>query len=261
MLSTKARFALRCASAVSINLILLSSVFAADMPRRSPPPQIATGQPILDSGGFYIGGRQMLGVTQDTRFKTDDGNTSFKSRYEFGRYTGAVLGYSFGPMFGYVSPRIELEGSFGNLSVDRHTVTSLGAQLGDGKTDSFGELRTRTGLVNGYLDTNLGRMIGATPDSLLWRIKPFVGAGVGASHVTLRRQGVSYTGVVMDGSDTRMTWQVSVGIGYQIFDRTTLDIGFRHQRTEGLSFTARDGTSSKTDLVNNLVTVGLRRSF
>jgi opacity protein-like surface antigen len=203
----------------------------------------------------------MLGITQDTQFKADDGDTSFKSRYEFGRYTGAVLGYGFGPIFGYVSPRIELEGSFGNLSVDKHTVTSLGAQLGGAKADSFGDLRTRTGLVNGYLDTNLGQIIGARPDSLLWRIKPFAGAGVGASHVTLRRQGVSDTGVVMDGSDTRVTWQVSAGIGYQIFDRTTLDIGFKHQRTDGLSFTARDGTSSKTDLINNLVTVGVRRSF
>jgi len=68
-------------------------------------------------------------------------------------------------------------------------------------------------------------------------------------------------GVVIDSSDTRLTWQVSAGISCELFERTQLEIGYRHQRTEGLSFTARDGTVSSTDLVSNMVTMGIRRSF
>jgi opacity protein-like surface antigen len=247
--------------ASTISLLGVTEALPADIGRRAPLPAPATVQTQGATSGLYFGGRQMLGVTGDTKFRTDDGDVAFKSKYEFGRYTGVVLGYSFGPVLGFVSPRIEVEGSFGTLSVDKHTVTVLGIQQAASKTDSFGELRTTTGMVNGFLDTNVGQIMGAGPDSILWRIRPFVGAGVGASHVTLRRQGVTGTGVVMDGSDTRMTWQFSAGIGYQLFDRTTLDIGFRHQRTDGLSFTARDGTNSKMGLVNNLVTVGIRRQF
>jgi opacity protein-like surface antigen len=58
-----------------------------------------------------------------------------------------------------------------------------------------------------------------------------------------------------------MTWHVSAGVSYKLWDNVALELGVRHMRTEGLSFTARDGTVSKTDNINNLVTVGVRRSF
>jgi opacity protein-like surface antigen len=254
------RLVLLIASAAGV--IATAPALAADLPARSgavAPPPVA--QTPWATQGFYFGGRQMLGATGETRFETAGGGSRFDSRYEFGRYTGAAIGYSFGPMMGAFRPRVELEGSFGTLAVDRHKITTAGVTQTADRTDSFGELRTTTGLVNAFADINLGALTGARPDSLLWRITPYLGAGIGASQVTLRRQGISGTGVVMDGSDTRMTWQVSAGIGYQIFERTTFDIGFRHQRTEGLQFTARDGTASKTELVNNLVTIGIRRQF
>jgi opacity protein-like surface antigen len=246
---------------VGVNIILISAAKAADIAKPAARSQVFAPQPIANSGGFYIGGRQGIGTTSNTRFATDDGDTMFKSQYGLGLRGGAVIGYSFGPVLGFVSPRIELEADYSSLSVKKHTVTQGGVNISPGGTDSFGDVRSTTGLVNGFLDINMGQIAGARPDSMLWRIKPFVGGGIGMSQVKLSRQGITDTGVVMDGSSTKMTWHASAGIGYQVWDNVTVEVGYRHMRTEGLPFTARDGTSSKTDLVNNLLTIGVRRSF
>jgi opacity protein-like surface antigen len=242
-------------------LLQLQPAAAADIGRPVNREAPRTAPVFVQQGGFYFGGRQGIGTTRDTRFAIDDGDTSFKSQYGLGLRGGAAIGYDFGPVLGFVSPRIELEAGYSSLSVKKHTVTQAGVNISPGGTDSFGDVRSTTGLVNGFLDVNMGQIAGARPDSMLWRIKPFVGGGVGLSQVRLSRQGVTDTGVVMDGSSTKMTWHASVGVGYQVWDNMTVEVGYRHIRTEGLSFTARDGTSSKTDLVNNLLTLGIRRSF
>jgi opacity protein-like surface antigen len=248
-------------------LSVLAAAFAYAPPALAadfaPPPRVAPAPPplMVQHSGFYFGGRQGIGSAKDTRFSTDDGDTSFKTKYDPVLRSGLVLGYSFGPILGALTPRVELEGGYSNVSVKSHSVTQGGISLAPGSTDSFGDLRSTTGLVNGYLDLNLGQVSGVRPDHLLWRIKPFIGAGIGVSQVTLRRQGITDTGVVMDASDTRMTWHVSAGVGYQLWENITVELGVRHIRTEGLSFTARDGTTSKTDAINNLVTFGIRRSF
>jgi opacity protein-like surface antigen len=251
----------RFTAAIIVNLILISAAMAAEVAKPATRSPIFAPQAIANSGGFYIGGRQGIGTTSDTRFATDDGDTSFKSQYGLGLRSGLMIGYSFGPVLGFVSPRIEIEGGYSSLSVKKHAVTQGGVNISPGGTDSFGDVRSIAGLVNGFLDINMGQVAGARPDSMLWRIKPFIGGGIGLSQVKLSRQGITDTGVVMDGSSTKMTWHASAGIGYQVWDNVTVEVGYRHIRTEGLSFTARDGTSSKTDLVNNLLTVGIRRSF
>lgn len=247
--------------ALVLNATLLPALpaMSADLPpRTAPPPPPAFVA--LQTGGFYVGTRQALSFAEPTTFTSSGGSTSFETRYETGRQMSLIAGYGFVPMFGLVSPRVELEASFGNPSVDKHTVRRGGADASQSETDSFGELRSYTGLLNGYLDFNLARAgFGNAP--WLARLSPYVGGGIGMSQVTLRRQGISATGVVMDGSDTRLTWQLSAGVSYAIFDKTTFELGYRHMRTSGLEFEARDGTVSKTDLVNNMVTVGIRRSF
>jgi opacity protein-like surface antigen len=247
---------IRLAAGIAIALVIMPAA-AADLPsqRRLPPAPEPAAPPSW--GSFYIGTRQGFSFTDSTRFASGAGTTVFDTRYDAGRQLGVVAGYAFAPMFGPVSPRLELEGSYGNPGVKDHKVNGV-ATLG---VDSFGELRSYTGLLNGYLDFNLGHTGFGRGNKWLARLTPFVGAGIGVSQVSLRKQGVSATGVLMDGTDTRMTWQVSAGVSYRIWDRTQLEIGYRHMRTEGLEFAARDGTTAKTDLTNNIVTVGVRRSF
>ena len=223
--------------------------------------QKVDSSPTVDVRGFYIGGRQGSGTANPTRFSIDDGDTTFKSQYDIGIRGGLIAGYAFGPVLGFVSPRIEVEGNFGILSVTKHNVVQSGINISPGKTDSFGSLQSQTGLLNGFLDINLGQAFGAKRHDWLWRITPFAGGGVGVSQVSLQRQGITDIGVVMDASSTRLTWHASAGVGYQLFDNTTVEVGYRYIRTEGLAFKARDGSTSHTNVTQNLVTIGVRRQF
>jgi opacity protein-like surface antigen len=246
--------------ALRLSTMLLAPITpatAADMPNMEQPAMPALEQPERQSlfAGFYIGGRQGLSFSDGTSFATDGGSTGFQTEYSFGRQFGAVAGYSFGPLFGPVSPRFEIEGSYGEFSVDEHTVNGLVV----GSTDSFGDLTQITGLANVFLDFNLGQT--GFGSEFMSRLTPFIGVGVGYSEVELSRQGVSATGVVIDGRDAGMTWQVSAGVSYLIWEKTQIELGYRHMRTEDLEFTSEDGTVSSTDVINNLVTLGLRRSF
>jgi hypothetical protein len=126
-----------------------------------------------------------------------------------------------------------------------------------------------SGFANGYFDFDLARLTGM--GGPLAAVRPFVGGGVGAANVTLKKQGVSATGTLIDSSDTRFAYHLSAGVGIDIsgigFVRNTwlnnsvLEIGYRRMEVPDLTFTARDGTSSSTSFAANMVTFGLRRNF
>lgn len=46
-----------------------------------------------------------------------------------------------------------------------------------------------------------------------------------------------------------------------LFEKTTLDFGYRYTATDSLNFTERDGFCSDTDFVTNVATIGLRKQF
>jgi opacity protein-like surface antigen len=134
--------------------------------------------------------------------------------------------------------------------------------------DSFGDLRSFGAFGSAYLDFNLGTLFG----SGLSAITPFIGGGIGFAQVELRKQGISAdgVGVVIDDEDSQVAYHLSAGVGISLsglgfgnalFDRTTLELGYRHLQVQDLEFTARDGTTSETDVTKNLFTVGVRRQF
>lgn len=167
------------------------------------------------------------------------------------------VGYRFASLARSVGGRVELEGGRFVASVDQHTLNGIAVD----SADSFGSVQSYLGFVNAFADLNLGRSMNASPDSFLNRLTSFVGAGFGMANVSLLKSGVSSTGVVMDSSSTRPAFQLSGGIGIEVIEKTTLEIGYRFQRVMDLEFTVRDGATSKTELTTNAVTFGLRRQF
>lgn len=228
---------------------------SADLPRRSAVAPVY--QAPLATSGFYIGTRNGFGVADDTNFNVGGGGVRVTNQYEFGFGNGLVAGYNFGPMFNGIGLRGELEIGRSQFSIDTHTVN--GTKVGE--IDSFGELRAFTGFANAFLDFNLGRMVGASPDSWLNRVTPYIGGGIGYSDVELRKMGISATGVLIKDNDAQLAYNLSAGIGFDIFERTTLEFGYRYMSVPELQFTARDGTRTKTELNANLFTVGMRRQF
>ncbi|HEV2559244.1 MAG TPA: porin family protein [Microvirga sp.] len=233
---------------------------AADLPpRQAPAAPLLAPQPV---GGLYFMSRTGIGSVDDTSFALGGGSVGVRNEYEAGTTSFVALGYSFGPVLGGLTPRVEVEGMYGTFSIDTHTVN--GTQVPS--IDSFGDLRSLGAFGSAYLDFNLGTLFG----SGLSAITPFVGGGIGFAQVELRKQGISATGVVIDDEDAQVAYHLSAGVGISLsglgfgnalFDRTTLELGYRHLQVQDLEFTARDGTTSETDVTKNLFTVGVRRQF
>jgi opacity protein-like surface antigen len=229
-------------------------VFAADM--------IADTQPVApaSTSGFYIGSLSSINFLDHTHFEV--GGTSVSTDYDTGFYSALRAGYKFDPM-AFVTPRVELELGYGTASVDEHSVAGFG---GVGGIDSFGDARTFQGYINGYLD------IPVVSDGFFSAITPYVGGGVGFMNLNLRKQGVAGVATLMDDSDTRFAYHLDAGVGIDLqgiglfsnsslFDKTTLDIGYRYTAADDFNFTARDGSSSRTDFRSNSITIGLRKQF
>ncbi|MCZ8314838.1 outer membrane beta-barrel protein [Phreatobacter sp.] len=234
----------------------LSMANAADMtgPVRSGIAPLSVPASL---SGFYFGTRNGFGAARDTRFDIGGGGVNVTNQYELGVYNGLMAGYNFGPVLGGVGLRGELEFGRSQFSIKTHTVN--GARVAG--IDSFGDLRSFGGFANVFLDFNLATLAGLPADSLLARITPYVGGGVGYSQVELRRMGVSATGVIMDDSDGRFAYNLAAGVGISVFDRTTLEIGYRYLAVPDLQFVARDGTRTRTSAGANMVTLGMRRQF
>lgn len=234
----------------------LSMANAADMtgPARSGIAPLSVPASL---SGFYFGTRNGFGAARDTRFDIGGGGVNVTNQYELGVYNGLMAGYNFGPVLGGVGLRGELEFGRSQFSIKTHTVN--GARVAG--VDSFGDLRSFGGFANVFLDFNLATLAGLPADSLLARITPYVGGGVGYSQVELRRMGVSATGVIMDDSDGRFAYNLAAGVGISVFDRTTLEIGYRYLAVPDLQFVARDGTRTRTSVGANMVTLGMRRQF
>jgi opacity protein-like surface antigen len=98
---------------------------------------------------------------------------------------------------------------------DRDLKGTLAAPLGG--TMSSG-VKSYTLMFNGYYD--LGSYRGFVP---------YVGAGVGLAHNQM--DAVSFTALpnVIGGDDRwSLAWSLMTGVGYQVSDRVTLDLGYRY---------------------------------
>jgi opacity protein-like surface antigen len=207
--------------------------------------------------GFYFGSRNGIAFADDTNFDVGGGAVRVTNQYETGMMNAFMLGYNFGAIADGVGFRADLEFGRTRASIDTHTVN--GGRIGS--IDSFGDVTAYTGFASGFLDFNLGRMSSAAPDSYMHRVTPYIGGGVGFSQVELGKQGISATGVIMDNDDTKFAFHVSAGVGIEVYDRTTLELGYRYMSVPDLEFVARDGTKTNTDFNTSIITLGIRRQF
>ena len=88
------------------------------------------------------------------------------------------------------------------------------SNLRDGFNSLDAEVSTFTGMVNAWWDIyDLGG----------W--KPYIGGGVGFAHHTISASApVGSTG---KADDTTFAWQIGAGVGIDVTDNLTVDIGYR----------------------------------
>ncbi|MEQ1708726.1 MAG: outer membrane beta-barrel protein, partial [Terricaulis sp.] len=97
------------------------------------------------------------------------------------------------------------------------------------------DVDARSLMVNGFYDFNRGG-----------RFQPYVGVGVGYAKVDADTV-----------DDSNWAWQALAGVGVEINDRLTLDVGYRYFNVDDLEF----ASIADASYTHQAVTVGLRFQF
>jgi len=224
---------------------------------RLPPERV--GEPAfvqVSRSGFYVGTVTGAAFLRPQRSRFDPPTTGLVLRtdYEVAAYAAGRLGYAFDPLFGTIHPRVEAEVGYASSAVDRYRIGTVATP----RVDSFGEARALQGYVNVMFDMDVGLPV-----------RPYVGGGVGAARVQLRRQGTSAAGVVVDAADTGFAYHLDAGVNLDLaqlgtsplLQGTTVELGYRWTQAPDLRFGTRDGGGFEADYQSNAVTLGTRKSF
>lgn len=219
---------------------LLSSVaFAADMPI-APPPAYAPPPP-ADFGGWYLRGD--IGFsnqkTKDMRLQDParyDGLSSFNQTTAFdtaGTYQVGV-GYQFNSWFrGDITAQYRGNSNFKGTDLVTFPFAGAVASGVDNYSASKSELLF---LANAYVD--LGTW---------WCVTPFIGAGVGASRVSISNftdngltnaqlatppfvggPPVASSAVAGNGSQWNFAWAAHAGLAYRVSPNLTLELAYSY---------------------------------
>ena len=125
-----------------------------------------------------------------------------ESGYTYGVDSGFVVNGA----VGYDFDEFRVEGAVGYQEND-YTNDTLGASL-------------LTVMANGYYDLNAGS-----------GFKPYVMAGLGIAHINADDDhGISDPWL----DDTYFAWQLGAGVGYEVSENITIDVGYRYLKPEGI---------------------------
>lgn len=118
-----------------------------------------------------------------------------------------------------------------------------------GSFDIQGETTALSGMINGWYEFDTKSK---------W--VPFVGGGVGVSHVNLNIDSIAGIATNFDESDTVFAYQVGAGIGYNVNEKMTVTFGYRYFATadpEGQSSTDK----IETEYSGHNLLVGINYRF
>ncbi len=212
--------------------MLSSAALAADMPSIMPAPQGYYAPPPQEFGGWYlrgdIGMTNSIGKLHDNLYDTlPVGSTLTQQGEGFtgGMSYGVGVGYQFNNWF-----RADITGEyrsrvgFSGTDITTFPGGSAGSDVYQGGYTSW------VGLANAYPD--LGTW---------WCLTPFVGAGVGAAHITTT--GLQDSGLVFapgvgsefpssyfanGASTTNLAWAAYAGVAYKVSNNFTVELAYRY---------------------------------
>lgn len=233
--------------------ITASAAIAADLPEDRLPPA-----PILDTTEtWYLRGD--VGYIHYKRPEADfaAGLEGSMSREGFG--DSAVLGVGIGYRFS--------ESFRTDVAVDHRFATRFNGLPADGRLAAGsvldkGRFQSSTAMLNAYVD--LGTYSGFTP---------YLGAGIGVARTVLGNYNRTMVGDVAPGGTTRtrlpggetysLAWALMAGVGYQLSDTFTLDLGYRYVnlgdvKTRGYALA---GGADVESIGSHEVRLGLRYAF
>lgn len=261
---------LKSASLAAAALVFTAgSGFAADIiepPIYAPPPPVA-----VSLGGWYLRGdigmsnQQLHGGLDNALFDTTD-NVEFLDQ---GTFSSAPtfqvgMGYRFNDWL-RADAIVQYRGKADFTALDRYETFDDGdPTTWDGSNEYSAKKSEWLVMANAYVD--LGTWSGITP---------YVGGGIGASRNTISsfqdintpNGGVAYG---EQNSEWNLAWAVHAGLGIEITDRLTLDLGYSYLHLGDASsgdITTFTGVNNVTnpmmfnDITSHDVKFGLRYAF
>jgi len=217
-------------AAGAASLLLSSAALAADMPI-APPPAYYPPPPPQEFGGWYLRGD--VGFSNQ-RVRTRDFynyptllSLNQTSSFDTAGIFGVGVGYQFNNWFrADVTGQYRGNSNFHGLDLTSYTDTGTVQRGSDTYSASKSEW---VALANVYAD--LGTW---------WCVTPFIGAGVGASRVTISNftdigvNGTAAFGAVpglasaTSASKWNLAWALHTGLAYKVSPNMTVELGYSY---------------------------------
>ncbi len=168
----------------------------------------------------YVSGSVGLGIAGD--FKEPD----------LGNVYGMDSGFAVNGAVGYDFDGLRVEGAVGYQKNHYTDEDTLGSSL-------------LTVMANGYYDFNAGG-----------ELKPYVMAGLGIANLNVDDS--FGTDPWLD--ESYFAWQLGAGVGYQVSTSTTIDVGYRYLKPEGIEC-PNPAHLTKVSWESHNILVGIRYKF
>jgi opacity protein-like surface antigen len=191
------------------------------------PPPIVDFEPEYEleiGGNLYLRGyigftNQEVDELDPSRLGTAAVIDVLHAQFEAGGLVGGAVGYRLNEWFrGDISAEYRMRTAFDGL--DRYDTTGDGTW--DGTNDYSADKSEIVLLANAFVD--MGSYHG---------ISPYAGAGVGVSYtmiddmtdINVPNAGVAFAG---DNGEWSLAWALYAGLGFEVNDQLTLDLGYRY---------------------------------
>ena len=222
-------------------------------------PFAAEAQTMALPHGLYVGVDAGVIVPESISLKgseTSGGTTvTFNGdlNFETGAATGLTLGY-------HVNPFVAVEGNFEYAGFDLHslsgTVSVSGVGSASGSVGLQGHLDTFNGLFNAiWSPLGVGNWHG---------LSPYLGAGVGFSHISQEVTGVAGTSLASSFSDDDTDFAANgiVGVDYAVMPQLTVGARYRLLYINTASSSSSNGVfGSMDDFIGHVITANATWHF
>jgi opacity protein-like surface antigen len=193
--------------------------------------------------GMYARGSLGISILEDSNNKGSV--LDIENETENGFVLSGALGYEVKKNI-----RLELEVNYRDNGEDSLTIANAGSFTGL-STNADGDVRNLSAMVNGYYDFK-----NVTSNE---KLTPYLTGGIGLARVDAD---VTSNGTqIVDDNDTVFAYQLGIGVGYDINDKTTLDFGYRYFGTQDPDLTDASGADFESEYSNHAILAGVRYDF
>lgn len=199
-----------------------------------------------DDNGLYVRGG--IGINWLSDADNNGAVLDVESETDTGLGLAGALGFRLNRNI-----RFEAEINYRDNDADSLTITNPGSLTGL-TADADGDVTSWGGMANVYYDFD-----GVGPVKDGGKLVPYVMGGLGWANVDAD---VSSNGSqLVNDDDSVFAYQLGAGVGYEVAERVTLDLGYRYYTTDDPDLTDSSGADFESEYENHSVMASVRYAF